>query len=64
MAQPSARWRLRHNTENVQAATLEAFVHEAVSNKVSLLATDKWVGYKYLGKEYPHRVVDHAKANT
>jgi ISXO2-like transposase domain/Transposase zinc-ribbon domain len=50
--------------ENVQAATLEAFVHEAVSNEVSLLATDKWVGYKYLGKEYPHGVVDHARANT
>jgi transposase-like protein len=46
---------------NVQAATLEAFVHEAAPNKVSLLATDKWVGYKYLGKEYPHGMVDHAK---
>ncbi len=47
--------------QNVQAATLEAFVHEAVSHKVSLLCTDKWVGYKHLGKEYPHKTVDHAK---
>ncbi len=47
--------------ENVRATTLEAFVHEAVSHKVSLLCTDQWVGYKHLGKEYPHGVVDHSK---
>jgi transposase-like protein len=47
--------------QNVRASTLEAFVHEAVSHKVSLLITDQWVGYKHLGKEYPHTVVDHAK---
>jgi hypothetical protein len=47
--------------ENVRADTLTEFVHEAVSDKVSLLCTDQWVGYKHLGKEYPHAVVDHAK---
>ena len=47
--------------ENVRASTLEGFVHEAVSHKVSLLITDQWVGYKHLGKEYPHKTVDHAK---
>src|SRR5437660_8223765 len=47
--------------ENVRAVTLEAFVHEAVSHKVSLLCTDQWVGYKHLGKEYPHGVIDHSK---
>lgn len=47
--------------ENVQAATLEGFIHEAVSTKVSLLCTDKWGGYKHLGKEYPHEAIDHAK---
>jgi len=26
-----------------------------------LLCTDQWVGYKHLGKEYPHAVIDHAK---
>ena len=45
---------------DVRAATLETFVHEAVSTKVSLLCTDKWVGYKHLGKTFPHGVVDHA----
>jgi transposase-like protein len=46
--------------ENVQAATLEGFVREAVSNKVSLLCSDQWVGYKHLCKEYPHQTIDHA----
>ena len=49
--------------ENVRASTLTAFVHEAVSHKVSLLCTDQWVGYKHLDKEYPHVVVDHAKGD-
>jgi len=47
--------------ENVRADTLTAFVREAVSHKVSLLCTDQWTGYKHLGKEYPHGMVDHAK---
>jgi hypothetical protein len=47
--------------ENVRASTLEDFVREAVSHKVSLLCTDQWGGYKHLGKEYPHAVIDHAK---
>jgi len=48
--------------ENVRAVTLEGFVHEAVSHKVSLLVTDQWVGYKHLNKEFPqHVTVDHAK---
>ena len=46
---------------NVRTSTLEAFVNEAVSNKVSLLCTDQWVGYHGLGKDYPHATVDHAK---
>ncbi|VTZ25596.1 transposase [Methylocella tundrae] len=46
---------------NVTAATLEAFVNEAVSNKVSLLCTDQWAGYRKLGKEYPHGIVDHSR---
>ena len=46
--------------ENVRSSTLETFVREAVSHKVSLLCTDKWVGYKHLGRDYPHETVDHA----
>jgi IS1 family transposase len=47
--------------ENVKQATLEAFVNEAVSDKVSLICTDQWVGYKNLGFKFPHGTVDHAK---
>ena len=43
---------------SVQAATLTAFVREAVSHKVSLLCTDQWAGYRRLDKEYPHATVD------
>jgi transposase-like protein len=50
--------------ENVRAITLEGFVHEAVSHKVSLLVTDQWVGYKHLNKEFPqHVTIDHAKGD-
>jgi transposase-like protein len=55
---------IAHVIENVRASTLEPFVREAVSHKVSLLCTDQWVGYKHLGKEFPHGVVDHAKGRV
>jgi hypothetical protein len=45
---------------DVRAKTLETFVRESVSTDVSLLCTDKWVGYKHLGEEFPHERVDHA----
>jgi transposase-like protein len=47
--------------DNVRASTLVPFVNEAVSEKVSLLCTDQWIGYKGLDKTYPHATVDHAK---
>jgi ISXO2-like transposase domain/Transposase zinc-ribbon domain len=48
--------------ENVRTSTLESFVNEAVSHKVSLLCTDQWVGYHGLSKAgYPHVTIDHAK---
>jgi IS1 family transposase len=47
--------------ENVRSSTLQSFVNEAVSEKVSLLCTDQWVGYKGLDKNYPHATVDHAR---
>jgi hypothetical protein len=40
--------------------TLEAFVRETVSHKVSLLCTDQWVGYKHL-TDYPHAIIGHSK---
>jgi transposase-like protein/IS1 family transposase len=45
---------------DVRAKTLETFVRESVSTDVSLLCTDKWVGYKHLDREFPHEAVDHA----
>jgi hypothetical protein len=33
---------------NTRAATLQSFIHEAVSDKVSLLCTDQWGGYRGL----------------
>ena len=46
---------------NTRAETLRSFIGEAVSDKVSLLCTDQWVGYKLLHKEFPHATVDHGK---
>ncbi len=47
--------------QNVGRSTLESFINEAVSERVSLLCTDQWTGYSALGKDYPHAIVDHAK---
>ena len=40
--------------------TLQSFIREAVSNKVSLLATDDAGGYRNIGKDFPHGVVRHS----
>jgi transposase-like protein len=45
--------------EHADTDTLEGFVREAVSNKVSLIATDDHAGYRTLGNEFPHGVVRH-----
>ena len=47
--------------ESIDASTLTGFIREAVSNKVSLLVTDQWVAYKHLHKEFPHKIINHAK---
>jgi transposase-like protein len=44
----------------VTKKAVHAFVNEAVSNKVSLLATDEHSIYYKLGKSYPHETVHHA----
>ncbi|HEX3664407.1 MAG TPA: IS1595 family transposase [Rhizomicrobium sp.] len=46
---------------DVRADTLTKFIRECVSTDVSLLCTDKWVGYKHIGKENPHGISDHGK---
>jgi IS1 family transposase len=48
--------------KRVTSQTMLDFVNEAVSNKVSLLATDSWPGYSDYLRQFPHQKVDH-KAN-
>jgi len=45
--------------ETVSGDILKTFVRGAVSEKVSLLVTDEWVGYRGLNKDYPHHVIHH-----
>jgi hypothetical protein len=47
--------------DSVSADVLKTFVRGAVSEKVSLLVTDQWVGYRGLDAEYPHGVINHSK---
>jgi IS1 family transposase len=46
---------------DVSRATLEKFVNEAVSTRVSLLCTDDFASYNRLRYRYPHGTVDHGK---
>ncbi len=45
--------------DRVDRETLVGFIREAVSDKVSLLATDDLRAYDNLGKEFPHGIVRH-----
>lgn len=47
-----------HNTD---ARTLNSFVREVVSHKVSLVSTDEHAGYQYLDKSFPHGMVRHSE---
>jgi hypothetical protein len=48
--------------DKVTSQAVIEFIGEAVSNKVSLLATDSWTGYSdYLNKKFPHGKVDHSR---
>jgi len=48
--------------ENTSAATLDAFMHETVSDKVSLVATDSALAYDYVDWQgRRHETVDHSK---
>jgi transposase-like protein len=46
---------------SVSAAILTDFVQTAVSEKVSLIVTDEWTGYRNLKHAFPHKVVRHTK---
>jgi hypothetical protein len=43
--------------DSTDTRTLDGFVHEAVSNKVSLLCTDEPSGYRLLGRDMPHQII-------
>ena len=46
--------------DNVDTKTLDDFVHETVSHKVSLISTDDNSGYRFLDRDFNHGVVHHA----
>ena len=41
-------------------ANIQGFVRQTVADKVSLLVTDQWKGYRALDKEYDRASVDHS----
>lgn len=47
--------------QNTDTSTLDSFVREAVSQRVTLVATDDYSGYRQLGKNYNHGTVNHGK---
>jgi transposase-like protein len=47
--------------DRVHTETLEKFVNEAISNRVSLICTDENRGYSGLRYEFNHGKVDHSK---
>jgi transposase-like protein len=47
--------------ENTDTRTLDKFIREAVSDKVTLTATDEHSGYRLLGEQYKHDVVRHTQ---
>jgi transposase-like protein len=47
--------------ENTRTETLEAFIREAVSDRVSLICTDSYPGYRRLKHKYNHGSVDHTR---
>lgn len=47
--------------ENTDTKTLDGFVREAVSDKVSLVATDEHSGYRLLKDVFPHEFVSHSQ---
>lgn len=46
--------------QSTKAEALHTFIRESVSEKVSLLCTDSWRGYRGIEKHYPHGSVDHS----
>lgn len=47
--------------DKVNVATMQNFVREAVGTDVELLSSDSAAGYRHLGDEYVHGMVDHRR---
>ena len=47
--------------EDTDRHTLSNFVRQTVSDRVSLVSTDNYTGYRRLGREFPHQTVNHLK---
>ena len=47
--------------DRADAETLNRFVRETVSHKVSLVSTDDHKGYRYIDKHFPHGMVQHGQ---
>jgi len=47
--------------ERADTDTLNSFVHEVVSHRVSLVSTDDHKGYRYIDKHFPHGMVHHGE---
>jgi transposase-like protein len=45
---------------HTDTTTFDAFVHAAVSEKVSLIAIDEHSSYRNLSKTFPHKFVRHS----
>ena len=46
--------------ENTDANTLNSFVREVVSHRVSLISTDDHKGYRFVARDFPHGMVRHS----
>src|SRR5947209_7683181 len=46
---------------NTDTASIDGFVRETVSTKVSLLCTDEHSAYRFLNPDYPHKFVRHSR---
>jgi transposase-like protein len=46
--------------DKINSANLQGFVHEVVSDKVSILITDQFTASHGLRKSFPHKTVNHA----
>jgi len=47
--------------ENTDTATLDGFVRQTVSTQARLVATDEHSGYRLLGRDMNHHVVNHTR---